>query len=209
MGKRTGRPAIEDLPALRRVAEHLAEMEEKGRPCSVRAAILQTAIGKVAGNSGSAVLWRLQRKWRQCGQDLLADARERRAAARRAAAYTGTPGGIGEVARLAALGHTREVQEMLRDISRAQEEFQRTQDLIRRTFEPYASELQRTQQMLRDLFPAQDLQQMLRDAQELRRAQQQMLRELFPDQELLRMQQSLRDIARDLMGGGYLPKTRP
>lgn len=188
MGKRTGRPAIEDLPALRRVAEHLAEMEEKGRPCSVRAAILRTAVGKVAGNSGSAVLWRLQRKWRQRGQDLLADARERRAAARRAAAYAGTPGGVGELARLAALGHTPEVQGMLRDISRVQEEFQRTQDLIRRTFEPH-----------QELLRMQDL---------IRRTLEPCASEFQRTQELLRMQQSLRDIAGGLMGGGYFPKTR-
>ena len=84
MFNRRGRPPLDDRVALRRVAEYLVDVEERGGRCSVRAAILRTS-GQVVGNSPDAVLWRLQRKWRRDGQALLAEARRPKATRRNGA----------------------------------------------------------------------------------------------------------------------------
>jgi hypothetical protein len=79
MATRRGRPTIPDDPALRRIAEHLIDAEERGIRLSTRAAIQRACIGR-GGHSAEATLRRLQRKWSDLGQALLAETRRSRAA---------------------------------------------------------------------------------------------------------------------------------
>lgn len=123
MADRRGRPEVDDQAVMGRVAEYLVDAEEQGRPRSPRAAILR-ALGQREDNDTQ--LRRLQRKWKQRGEVLLAAERERRA--RRHAEAQGTlPPNYG------ALG-LREVMKRVQDdmlrVTRLQKEAMRIQDFI-------------------------------------------------------------------------------
>ena len=146
MANRRGRPPVDDQAALRRVAEYLVDMEERGSRCSVRAAISRTS-GQVAGNSRDADLW--QRKWRGEGKALLAAARERKMSARRAPVY-GSLDCASELVRQ-TLADARFAGEMLQH-----------QEALRRVF--------KHEEALRQAFrPLEELRRVLEDQDALRR----------------------------------------
>lgn len=155
MTRRRGRPRIDDTASLRRVAKHIVDMEEKGAPCSPRAAILRTS-SQAPGNSSDATLWRLQRKWRWQGPALLAEERQRRA--RRS-----------ELPRAAlptqALEQLRRTALPLSELARAMQ----TMEELRRAALP-SDELRRAIQTLEELRrTAMPLDELTRAAEERRR----------------------------------------